>query len=143
MTSDTPTGASQKVLRVKAETSQLAAVRRFVEEVASGTGLDTERVFDLKVAVSEACANALEHSGGESAWLEVCAQHRPHCLTFVITDTGLFRPPSVERRQTPDRGLGLPLMVALMDEVSFARAPGGGTRVSLTVHLEKGAPLAV
>ena len=121
---------------MRAETSQLAEVRRFVEEVASEVALDVERVFDLKVAVSEACANALEHAGCESAWLEVCAHRHPERLTFVITDQGLFRPPTAERRQSPNRGLGLPLMVALMDEVNFARTPGGGTRVSLTVLLE-------
>lgn len=126
----------ERVLRVRAETSQLAEVRRFVEEVASQVALDIERVFDLKVAVSEACANALEHAGCGSAWLEVCAHCRPERLTFIVTDQGLFRPPNAEHRQSPSRGLGLPLMVALMDEVSFTRTPGGGTRVSLTVLLE-------
>jgi serine/threonine-protein kinase RsbW len=126
----------ERVLRVRAETSQLAAIRRFVEEVAAEVELDIERVFDLKVAVSEACANAFEHAGCGSSWLEICAHCQPRRLTFVITDRGLFRPPTVERRQSPNRGLGLPLMVALMDEVSFARAPGGGTTVSLTVLRE-------
>jgi len=38
-------------------------VRKFVEEVGAECALDLERVFDLKVAVSEACANVVEHAG--------------------------------------------------------------------------------
>jgi serine/threonine-protein kinase RsbW len=130
-----------RVIRVKAETSRLAEIRRFVEEVATEVALDLERVFDLKVAVSEACANAVEHAGCDAVPLEVCARLRARRLTFVVTDTGLFRPPCLPRESFQNRGLGLPLMVALMDEVSFSRAPGGGTTVSLSVLLDRGAAL--
>jgi serine/threonine-protein kinase RsbW len=125
-----------RVLKVRADTAELGQVRSFVEEVANETTLDGERVFDLKVAVSEACANAVEHSGCEAMILEIRAQLRPTRLTFVVTDTGLFRPPVPPRESVANRGLGLPLMVALMDEVSFARTPGGGTTVRLTVMLD-------
>ncbi|MBN1630653.1 MAG: ATP-binding protein [Thermoleophilia bacterium] len=110
-------------------------VRRFVEEVATEVALDSERVFDLKVAVSEACANVVEHSGCASVPLEVRAHVHAERLTFSITDRGCFRPPNPSRQAYGNRGLGLPLMVALMDEVSFVRSPDGGTRVSLSVLL--------
>jgi serine/threonine-protein kinase RsbW len=124
-------------IRVDAQTSRLADIRRFVEEVAAEVALDVERVFDLKVAVSEACANAVEHAGCESLPLEVLARLHSRRLTFVVTDSGLFHPPSVARDDFGNRGLGLPLMVTLMDEVTFARAPEGGTRVSLSVLLDR------
>lgn len=130
-----------RTIRVKAETARLSEIRQFVEEVALEAALDTERVFDLKVAVSEACANAVEHAGCEAVPLEVCARLQARCLTFTVTDTGLFHPPSPTRESFHNRGLGLPLMVALMDEVSFARAPGGGTTVSLSVLLDRGAAI--
>jgi len=132
-----------RVIRVKAETARLAEIRRFVEEAALEAALDLERVFDLKVAVSEACANAVEHAGCEEVPLEVCARLQARRLTFIVTDTGLFRPPSPPRESFHNRGLGLPLMVALMDEVSFARSPGGGTTVSLSVLLDRGAAIPV
>lgn len=122
-------------IRVKAETAQLAMIRSFVEEVALSFELDVERVFDLKVAVSEACANAVEHAGCNEALLEIAARMHDRRLTFIVTDTGLFRPPHLPRNPHQSRGLGLPLMVALMDEVQFARLPGGGTTVSLSVLL--------
>lgn len=122
-------------IRVDSSTANLAEVRGFVEQVASEVALDPERAFDLKVAVSEACANAVEHAGCESVPLEVSAQFCSPRLTFVVTDNGLFRPPPFTRDGFGSRGLGMPLMVTLMDEVNFARTPSGGTRVSLSVLL--------
>ena len=126
-----------RVILVEAKTSRLADVRQFVEEVASEAALDLERIFDCKVAVSEACANALEHAGCHPLPLEVSARLQARRLTFVVTDNGPFRTLSSPREDTRNRGLGMPLMVALMDEVSFARSPGGGTTVSLSVLLDR------
>ena len=95
-------------LSVDPTTDKLADVRRFVDQVATEAALDLERTFDLKVAVSEACANAVEHAGCESTPLEISAQLSPERLTFVITDNGLFRPPSSAREGFGSRGLGLP-----------------------------------
>jgi serine/threonine-protein kinase RsbW len=119
-------------------TDNLAEVRRFVGQVAAEAALDLERAFDLKVAVSEACANAMEHSGCEAAPLGVSAQLSSGRLTFVITDNGLFLPPSFARDGFGSRGLGMPLMVTLMDEVTFTRTPNGGTKVTLSVLLDQG-----
>jgi serine/threonine-protein kinase RsbW len=124
-------------IKVQAETARLADIRKFVERVASEAALDDERVFDLKVAVSEACANALEHAGCPAAPLEVSARLQARRLTFVVTDNGFFRPPPATRENCGNRGLGLPLMVTLMDRVSFSRSPKGGTRVSLSVLLDR------
>jgi len=124
-------------LCVDSASAKLAEVRRFVEKVAAEVALDLERAFDLKVAVSEACANAVEHAGCESAPLEISARLHSRRLTFVVTDNGLFRPPGCGRVGFGSRGLGLPLMVTLMDEVTFARTPNGGTSVSLSVLLDR------
>lgn len=119
---------------VQAEPERLGEIRRFVEEVGGEIGLDAGRVFDLKVAVSEACANAVEHSGGTHAPLELCAWFHPDRLVFEIADSGDFRVPQAERAARADRrGLGLPLMVALMDEVRICKTPGGGTNVKLSL----------
>lgn len=126
-----------RVIRVEAETSRLAEIRRFVEEAATEAALDLERVFDCKVAVSEACANAVEHASGHSLPLEITARLQAKRLTFVVTDNGPFRTFCPARDDARNRGLGMPLMVALMDEVNFARAPDGGTTVSLSVLLDR------
>lgn len=122
------------------ETSCLSQIRRYVEGVSQRAGLDPDRAFDLKVAVSEACANAVEHSGNEGA----CLQLRTSCLgnrmEIEITDRGGFRLPSaMDGQRRMHRGLGLPLMVALVDEVRICRLPQGGTRVTLSMYRGQGA----
>lgn len=124
-----------RAIRVKSDTARLGDIRRFVEEVAREVSLDLERTFDLKVAVSEACANVVEHAGCDTHPLEVRAQVQAERLTFSVSDSGNFRPPNPCREVFGSRGLGLPLMVALMDEVSFVRSPEGGTCVNLSVLL--------
>jgi serine/threonine-protein kinase RsbW len=121
-----------RTIRIKPETARLAEVRRFVEEVAADLALDPEKVFDLKVAVSEACANAVKHAGRETTLLQVSAFRHGERLTFTVSDNGTFRTPTPGRAEGETRGLGLPLMVALVDEVTFSRTPSG-TTVSLSV----------
>jgi anti-sigma regulatory factor (Ser/Thr protein kinase) len=133
MTEGTLPAAFGRTIKIKPETARLAEVRRFVEDAATEFGLDAEKVFDLKVAVSEACANAVEHASPETSPVEISVFHGAGRLTFVVTDNGRFHTPAPDRSNGNHRGLGLPLMVALMDEVSFCRAPGGGTTVSLSI----------
>lgn len=98
--------------------------------------LGDEKIFDLKVAVSEACANAVEHSGGDYEPLEVCAFIYSDRIVFEVSDSGDFRVPAAQLRSGRDnRGLGLPLMVALMDEVCISKTPRGGTKVALSLFL--------
>ncbi|MHB9150938.1 MAG: ATP-binding protein [Thermoleophilia bacterium] len=125
-----------RMISVAPEPVRLAEIRRFVEETAAEAALDEEKTFDLKVAVSEACANAVEHSGGDCSPLEVCAFLYSDRIVFEISDGGDFRVPAAQRRTGRDnRGLGLPLMVALMDQVCIAKTRGGGTNVSLSLFL--------
>jgi anti-sigma regulatory factor (Ser/Thr protein kinase) len=135
-------GDLQWTVKVEADTARLADIRRFVEQVTETASVCPERTFDLKVAVSEAFANAVEHARSAEESVEVSAQLLTRRLTFIV-DTGVFRPPTAGRETFGYRGLGLPLMVTLMDEVSFCRAPGGGTRVSLSVNLDQEPAAAV
>lgn len=128
--------AFSRSIVVQPDASQLYEIRRFVEAVAADVTLDAERTFDLKVAVSEACANALEHSGSSCSPLSVKAACRGRRLVIEICDHGGFRPPNTANGfQRDHRGLGLPLMVALMDEVRITKLSGGGTKVTLSVTL--------
>ena len=138
MTDIAPPSGYRRTIRVKPETGRLGEVRRFVEEVTQGLPLDAEKVFDLKVAVSEACANAAKHAGRQTATVEVTFVREAGRLTFVVTDHGTFHTPASDRPDGESRGLGMPLMVALMDEVTFTRLPEGGTTVSLSLFVDGG-----
>ncbi|MCL5734383.1 MAG: PAS domain S-box protein [Actinobacteria bacterium] len=108
--------------------SEVTRAREFADEVGKAAGLSEDRIFDLRVVVSEATANAIEHATSE---VEIVARLTPDRLIVEISNEGEFRLRCSPRGRTR-RGMGLPLMVALADEVNVARLLGGKTRLSLT-----------
>ncbi|GAB4250875.1 MAG: anti-sigma B factor RsbW [Thermoleophilia bacterium] len=123
-----------RTLTLEASPKNLREVRSFIEEIAKELGLGEEEAYDLKVAVSEATANAIEHSGGLT-YLEICAHLHPDRLTVEISDGGDFRLAPRRPDSSSGRGLGLPLMVALMDEVRIYKTPEKGTTVALSLFV--------
>ena len=106
--------------------SALYQVRKFIREQAEEAGLSAATANDVILAVSEACANAVLHSG--SAEMAVEWEHQGDCVEIAVEDTGVFirRVPIPELERSS--GHGIPLMMALMDEVSVKegseRTPG-------------------
>ena len=116
----------------------LAGIRTFVGQVATTAALCPERAFDLRVAVSEACANAIEHSS-EPGRLTVTAWLFPERLTITVVQPDGFFMRDRTHGDRAHRGMGLPLMVQLTDELVFRRLGGGGTEVVLGMALRGGA----
>jgi len=110
------------------------ALRRFIE----ASGLDAEKSFALQTAVGEAVANAVEHAYRETTGLiHVRTVLTASALTVSVEDHGGWQPPC----GSEERGRGLPLMRALMDDVEV-RTSGKTTAVHLTVHLGNAPPPA-
>ena len=127
------TGA--RVLATQVFTSELTSlsfIRAFVEKWAKEVGLGGEPTYRIKLSVSEACANAIEHPS-EKSDLTLWVWSSEDRFIVDVWSAGEFKLKTGEERR--HRGLGLPLMVASADEVSFACLPEGGTRVSLSVFL--------
>ena len=122
-------------LLVPADLSELSKARRLMEEVGRAARLPDDRIFDLQVAVSEAAANAIEHAASE---VEIAAWRLPDRVIVEITNDGAFQPGLYKDDDHRRRGLGLPLMVSLADQVHVSRQPEGKTRVSLTFFLGVG-----
>ncbi|HLA82552.1 MAG TPA: ATP-binding protein [Thermoleophilia bacterium] len=130
-----PEGAMSSWTRsFPARLDQLAPVRAFVEEIATRVALAGSRAYDLKLAVSEAAANAIEHGqkGGDLGVVAICRADR---ITVTVSHPGDFRPRPPGDPARLHRGMGLPIMLALTDEVTVSRLQGGGTCVSLSVYL--------
>jgi anti-sigma regulatory factor (Ser/Thr protein kinase) len=116
-----------------ADLESLSVVRAFVGKWAAEVGLAEETTYRIKLAVSEACANAIEHPEQESKII-LWAWDQGDRFTVDVWHAGEFQVKVGQQRG--HRGLGLPLMVASADEVSFACLPEGGTRASLSVFLK-------
>ncbi len=115
-----------------ADMGALFAVRVFVETWGAKVGLSEWQMFGMKLAASEACANAIEHPE-EHSDLTLWAWDRGDRFTVDVWHAGSFRVKTTHDRRY--RSMGLPLMVASVDEVLFSCLPEGGTRVSFSVFL--------
>ena len=137
-------------LEIPARAEFVALARLVVSALASAdSNLAEERIDDLKLAVSEACTNAIEAhdaAGSEERVLvrckaaddalEVCVEDRGHGF-----DPGQLpdHPPVTDPdRLKFERGLGIPLIRALVDEVEFSPTDEG-TSVRLVMrHSDNG-----
>ena len=124
---------------------EYVAVARVVvtAAAAAATGLGSERLDDLRIAVSEACTNAMEaHAAAELAHpIEVRCSVDSGGVRVTVRDRGAGFDPTTVRPPPPmdhpdrlliERGLGIPLLRALADHVEFTSGDEG-TEVRLVV----------
>ncbi|MBX3285095.1 MAG: ATP-binding protein [Actinobacteria bacterium] len=113
---------------------------------AADPSFDDERGADLRLAVSEACTNAIQAQLGRPAGpshdapIELRFEVGPGCIELAVSDHGGgFDPDRLEShpavtdpaRLEYEGGLGIPLIRLLADELEF-RAADGGTTVVMT-----------
>ena len=113
-------------------------VREATAVLAFRVGFREKEIDELKIAVDEACSNAIQHSGtqGDKAKVMVTFNIIPSGLEIHVIDMGKgFDPSKVKspfgRRLKSGGGRGIFIMKALMDEVTFDSQPGKGTTVKL------------
>lgn len=120
-------------LVVRDEPASVASFRQTVDALAREHGLSDQATFDLKVASGEALANALRHNPAPSSGVDVSLEADAEAIQVEVVGRGRFR--LLEGRD-PERGRGLPLMVALADEVEFSKTDDG-TRVRIRMRVER------
>jgi anti-anti-sigma factor len=118
-----------------ADASRLASARERLAEIVAPLGLADSSVFDMKVAVGEALANAVRHGSPRGPSDTVCVEVRAYAerVDVVVSDTGCGYDGAVgvARDAFAPGGRGVLFMRALMDNVEFNPAVGGGTSVVL------------
>lgn len=99
--------------------------------VAESMKMSPDRIDEVRMAVVEACINALEHSHSHArevfVTFEVLGEKDPEKLRITVRDTGIgFAPESVGDPRIEDkllaerkRGWGLKIIRGLMDEVEI------------------------
>ncbi len=131
-------------LVVPARAEYIAMVRLVVSSLAiARRNLSDQRVDDIKLAVSEACTNAIEAhaAAGVEQPVTVRVVEADERIEIMVTDQGdgfdpedlLIHPsPTDPDRLNFERGLGIPLIRTLVDDVEF-RSSGVGTTVRMVV----------
>lgn len=119
------------VPEVEIEASRTATV------IADSIGMSADRIDEVRMAVVEACINALEHSHAPDHEVYVTFQVLPEKLRIMVRDNGVGFSPDDQEEPTMagkltsprKRGWGMKIIRGLMDEVEFLSGPEGTTVV--------------
>lgn len=116
--------------------ADLPDILAFVEVACQQARVDPSLLFDLQLAVEEACSNVIEHAyQGQGGELGLRFETRNGDVVITVCDRGrAFDPGTIARPNTslplhkrPIGGLGLHLIYQLMDDVCFSFGTGGNT----------------
>ena len=120
-----------------AELESLSVFRQFISDCCGRHDVPDETVFDLKLAVDEACTNIIQHGyeGMDPGSIILSFRIESDRILVQITDFGhIFEPaeapkPDVEAalEDRPLGGLGLYLIYQTMDNIDYQSSEDGNT----------------
>ena len=121
---------------ISADLGRLKEARDFAERAAAEFGLSEDACYEVKLALSEAVSNAIQHgSRSDDAPIRIFVSGEAGALVIEVIDTGRFVPRVTRHGDMPESGRGLEFMRLLMDEVELY--PGdAGTRLRLVKRLQ-------
>lgn len=120
-------------LEIPRSTLFVSIARKTVEEIASRMALTDEQTQDLKLAVGEACTNAVKFSIADSPAVHISYRIAPDMLEIEVRNKGnSFCPPEVcdvrpSIEKMAEGGLGIFLIRRLMDDLHIESKSGETT----------------
>lgn len=124
-------------MEIPANPDYVSILRLTTSGIANKLGFSMDDIEDMKVAVSEACTNAVKHS--EDNKVNIKFNLLENGIEIEIKDNG--KGYDVASIETPDlsnpkeSGLGLFIIQTLMDEVSIESKGNQGTTIKMTKYL--------
>ncbi|MEG0181666.1 MAG: ATP-binding protein [Terrisporobacter sp.] len=115
----------------------VSIIRLTTSGIANKIGFSVDDIEDLKVAISEACTNAIKHSLDDV--FTITFNILEHGLTIEIKDNGkgydtsTITGPDLENLK--ESGMGLFIIESLMDDVTIESQEGKGTTIKITKYL--------
>jgi serine/threonine-protein kinase RsbW len=119
------------------ESGSVPVVRRLAAQALRAFGVDDDDVDDVQLAITEACANVIDHAT-ESHTYEVRFElAADRCAISVLDQGDGFDAAAVpdDLDVTAEDGRGLSLMRALVDSIAFSSEPQEGAVVHMVKHL--------
>ncbi len=121
-------------LKLSSKAENVLVVRQALTGFSEALGLDAIETNDLATAVTEACNNAVLHAYTENEEgpleVEICALE--DVIVVTVRDRGHgIGPHTLDASRSGESGIGLPVMQALAQQVTFKKVPGGGTEVRM------------
>ena len=124
-------------MEIASNPQYVSVIRLTTSGIANKIGFCLEDIEDIKVAVSEACTNAIKHSLDNKFSVEYTIFENG--LTITIIDSGKgydvdsIDVPNLE--EPKESGLGLFIITSLMDEVEIKSNINYGTVIKMTKYL--------
>jgi anti-sigma regulatory factor (Ser/Thr protein kinase) len=128
------------ILEIDPDPQLVPTARMFAATIARQLGCPEDSVLDVKIAISEACTNAVQahQERGLADPIRLRVEEQASGLLYEVEDVGPGidvepeEPPTVFRRviedAEPQQGMGVALIRALFPKVEFGTTDGG-TRV--------------
>ena len=132
-------------LQLPRDRLSVSVTRHLISAALVEVGVLPDDVHDVELALSEACANVITHSGPGDAY-EVAVTVAPNACHIRVVDVGRgFDHESLSPAMAgidEEHGRGVALMHALVDQVRFESKPEQGTVVHLvkTLHFDDNVP---
>jgi serine/threonine-protein kinase RsbW len=125
-------------LEIPARSAYVGVVRLALAALARNAGMDEEAVDDLRIAVSEACTNAVlsTEQAAPDEPVTVTWREEPDRVAIEVADRGSVYDPegAGENTQGIRMSLSISLLRSLVDECEIEPRPDGGMRTTLLVH---------
>ena len=120
------------------DSSTLSVVRHITASALDELGVVPEEVGDVILALTEAAANVVKHSGADDQYEVHLVIENATCEIRVVDSGRGFDSDSLGVNMagpSEERGRGMALMAALVDSVRFESRPEAGTIVHLVKDL--------
>ena len=135
------------VLKIPAKAEYVGVVRLAVSGVAARMNFSIDEIEDIKVSISEACTNVIQHAYEEAAtenFIDITMTIDNEELNIVVQDYGQGFDLSIlgtseQKKKSKEKlglGLGLTFIESLMDDTHFQSKIGEGT----TIQMKKQSP---
>src|SRR5919112_2299163 len=123
-------------VRLPVDSHSVPFVRGLCRKALDHLSVGKDTVDEIVLALTEACANVVQHSGDGNDY-EVAVHIDDDACRISVWDEGAgFEVPDLSRPVDPtEGGAGLLLMRALVDELAFEHDADGRHRVTLEKRL--------
>ncbi|SFO42340.1 serine/threonine-protein kinase RsbW [Geodermatophilus obscurus] len=130
-------------VRLPVDVDSVPFVRGLCRQALDHLRVDRPVVEETTLALTEACANVVQHAGEHAEYEVSVAIGDGLCRITVVDDGSGFDRAEAEGRAglDVDGGAGVRLMEALVDSLDFRRDAEGRHRVSLEKRLSSRPPL--
>ncbi len=125
-------------VRLPVDAQSVPLVRGLVRQALQYLGVVADGIDEISLALSEACANVVQHAGEHEEYQVDVMIDDHDCRISVLDDGRGFDPVAVSARQPTsplDGGRGLILMRALVDRLDFRETEDGRHGVILEKQL--------